>query len=104
MEPLRPTSRILPIPSPPLEVPLPAPSALLGIAGVTGGGSLYRSGNNLFADCGPLDQSPVESRDDVLVFSTEPLETFMAVTGPLTATLYVSSSALDSDFAVGSER
>ena len=50
--------------------------------------------------CGPQDQSPLESRKDVLVFTTAPLTTQLAVTGELTATLYVTSSALDTDFVV----
>ena len=48
---------------------------------------------------GPLDQSEVEARDDVLVYTTPPLEGDMEVTGPVTLTLYASSSACDTDFA-----
>lgn len=43
---------------------------------------------------------PLAARDDVVVFQTEPLETPVEVTGPLSATLYVSSSAPDTDFTV----
>jgi hypothetical protein len=47
---------------------------------------------------GPVDQRPVETRDDVLCFTsvvlTEPLE----VTGHVSLTLYASSSAPDTDF------
>ena len=39
-------------------------------------------------------------RDDVLVFQTEPLEQAVEVTGPITARLSVSSSALDTDVMV----
>lgn len=39
-------------------------------------------------------------RDDVLVFQTEPLEQAVEVTGPITARLSVSSSALDTDLMV----
>lgn len=39
-------------------------------------------------------------RDDVLVFETEPLEQALEVTGPITARLSVSSSALDTDLMV----
>ncbi|GAA2667256.1 CocE/NonD family hydrolase [Streptomyces lunalinharesii] len=47
---------------------------------------------------GPLDQSPLHDRDDVLVFTSEVLEEPFEVTGPVTATLFVSSSAVDTDF------
>jgi putative CocE/NonD family hydrolase len=39
-------------------------------------------------------------RDDVLVFQTEPLEQAVEVTGPVTARLSVSSSALDTDLMI----
>lgn len=38
-------------------------------------------------------------REDVLVFDTDPLEEAVDVTGPITARLWVSSSARDTDFA-----
>jgi uncharacterized protein len=47
---------------------------------------------------GPRDQRPVENRDDVLVYSLGPLERDLEVTGPVTATLYVKSTAVDTDF------
>ena len=47
---------------------------------------------------GVYDQRPVEGREDVLVYSTPPLESDMEVTGPITVTLYASSSAHDTDF------
>ena len=47
---------------------------------------------------GPADQSPVEGRDDVLVYSTAPLDVAVEVTGPVSATLHVSSAAVDTDF------
>ncbi len=49
---------------------------------------------------GSFDQSEVESRKDVLVYTTSPLKEGIEVTGPITATLYVSSSARDTDFTV----
>ena len=49
---------------------------------------------------GAVDQGRVEVRDDVLVYSTPPLETGIELTGPITAILYVSSSAKDTDFTV----
>ena len=48
---------------------------------------------------GPHDRRPVERRDDVLVYTSQPLEQDLEVTGPVTATLYASSSARDTDFA-----
>jgi putative CocE/NonD family hydrolase len=59
-----------------------------------------RGGNNLTIPAGPMDQRPVEGRADVLVFTTEPLAAPIEVTGPLTARLWVSSSAPDTDFTV----
>ena len=47
---------------------------------------------------GPLDQSPVESRKDVLVYTSAPLTAPIEVTGPVRTVLYVSTSANDTDF------
>jgi putative CocE/NonD family hydrolase len=47
---------------------------------------------------GPRDQRSVENRDDVLVYSIGPLAKDIEVTGPVTATLFVKSSAVDTDF------
>jgi putative CocE/NonD family hydrolase len=47
---------------------------------------------------GPFDQSEIELREDVLVYSTPPLETDVEVTGPVTVTLYAASTARDTDF------
>ena len=49
---------------------------------------------------GPFDQRPNESRPDVLVFSTPPLERDVEVTGYVTAELYAATSAPDTDFTV----
>ena len=46
---------------------------------------------------GPRDQESVEQRQDVLVYSTPVLTKNVEVTGPITAKLYVSSSAPDTD-------
>jgi putative CocE/NonD family hydrolase len=43
---------------------------------------------------------PLASRQDVLVFQTEPLDESVEVTGPLSAKLWVSSSAPDTDITV----
>jgi len=47
---------------------------------------------------GAFDQSAIERRADVLVYSTEPLAEDLEVTGPVKLTLYASSSAPDTDF------
>jgi uncharacterized protein len=47
---------------------------------------------------GPRDQKDVEGRQDVLVYSTPPLELSMEVTGPVTLDLFAKSSAVDTDF------
>lgn len=52
------------------------------------------------APAGAYDQSKVELRSDVLVYSTKPLKQGVEVTGPLKAVLFVSSSAPDTDFTV----
>jgi uncharacterized protein len=46
----------------------------------------------------PSDQRPIEKRRDVLVYSTDPLPADLEVTGPVTLTLWVASSARDTDF------
>jgi len=50
------------------------------------------------APAGSFDQSEVEKRQDVLVYSTQPLEEDISVVGPISVTLFVSSSAKDTDF------
>jgi uncharacterized protein len=49
---------------------------------------------------GALDQRAEETRDDVLVYNTEPLKEGIEVSGPIDVTLYVSSDAKDTDFTV----
>jgi len=49
---------------------------------------------------GPADQREVESRNDVLVYTSPPLRDGLRMAGPLKAELYVSSSALDTDMVV----
>jgi putative CocE/NonD family hydrolase len=50
------------------------------------------------APLGPYDQSELEKRADVLVYSTPPLDKPVEVTGPITLTLYAASSAEDTDW------
>jgi uncharacterized protein len=47
---------------------------------------------------GPYDQRAVEQRGDVLVYTTPPLAAGTEVTGPVSVTLYASSSAPDTDW------
>jgi len=47
---------------------------------------------------GPDDYASIQRRDDVLVYTTEPLEHDTEVTGPVRVDLYASSSAPDTDF------
>ena len=55
-------------------------------------------GANLSGTRGPYDQRPVESRPDVLVFTTPVLEEYLEITGKVVVRLYASSSAVDTDF------
>ena len=57
-------------------------------------------GRNLFLDAGPKDQAPLESRRDILVFTTSPLEEDLEVTGRLFVKLFVTSNVADTDFVV----
>ena len=47
---------------------------------------------------GPMDQRLVERRTDVLVYTTKPLKQDLEVIGPVRASLYVTTSAKDTDF------
>jgi putative CocE/NonD family hydrolase len=47
---------------------------------------------------GPYDQRPIERRDDVLVYTSAPLERDLELTGPVELRLYAASSARDTDF------
>lgn len=49
---------------------------------------------------GPVDQRMIGRRDDVLVYTSDPLEHDLEVTGPLEMVLYAASSARDTDFTV----
>jgi uncharacterized protein len=49
---------------------------------------------------GPLDQRALEARDDVLVYTSAPLERDLEVVGPVEMVLYAASSARDTDWIV----
>jgi putative CocE/NonD family hydrolase len=62
------------------------------------GGPTSLPGRMMKPSAGPLDQRPLERREDVLVYTSAPLERPLEVTGPLELVLYAASSALDTDF------
>ncbi|MCK5703707.1 MAG: CocE/NonD family hydrolase, partial [Cyclobacteriaceae bacterium] len=45
-------------------------------------------------------QDIIEQRNDVIIFETEPLQDSLTIAGSVTAVLFASSSALDTDFSV----
>jgi uncharacterized protein len=62
------------------------------------GGNVCCTGNAVAG--GAFDQRKMEARSDILVYSSEPLREGIEVSGPIEATLYVSSDAKDTDFTV----
>lgn len=74
-----------------------APNALTRLMVVQGGAD-QRTRPDLHG-CAP-PYGPLESRPDVLLFATEPLDEPLEVTGPIAATLYLSSDAPDTDLFV----
>jgi putative CocE/NonD family hydrolase len=56
-------------------------------------------GQELSLPPGPRDQRAIEERDDVLVFSTAPLDKPLEVTGRVRVRLWASTSARDTDYA-----
>lgn len=51
-------------------------------------------------DAGSFDQRQMEEREDILVYTTEPLQEGIEVSGTIGITLYVSSDVKDTDFTV----
>lgn len=66
----------------------------------TVGGASFLPGLFVGRNSGPKDQARVEAREDVLVFTSEPLEKPVEVTGLVTTTLWVESSAVTCDWTV----
>jgi putative CocE/NonD family hydrolase len=62
------------------------------------GGNVCCTGNAIQA--GSFDQQKVETRQDILVYTSEPFKDGIEISGPITPTLYVSSDAKDTDFTV----
>jgi putative CocE/NonD family hydrolase len=57
-------------------------------------------GQNLNLPSGPYDQTSVENRDDVLIFTSDVLTEPYEATGAIKAKLFVSSDCPDTDFTV----
>ena len=62
------------------------------------GGNVCCTGNAITA--GSFDQQKMEARQDILVYTTDPLAEGAEVSGTIEITLYVSSDAKDTDFTV----
>lgn len=63
-----------------------------------GGGFDQRESDDVYGSREPF--LPLEARPDVLVFQTEPLKEDVEITGAITAELWISSDAVDTDFVV----
>ena len=55
-------------------------------------------GNTLIIEYGVFDQGPAEDRPDVLSFTSDPVESDLEITGPISVTLYAATTAADTDF------
>jgi uncharacterized protein len=64
----------------------------------TNGGATLLPGLMVAVNAGPRDQRVIETRDDVLCYTTAPLERPVEVTGPIELVLFASSTAKDTDF------
>jgi len=64
----------------------------------THGGNVCCEGNAVHP--GAFDQRQMETRNDILVYTTETFKQGTEVSGPINVTLYVSSDAKDTDFTV----
>ncbi len=64
------------------------------------GGNVCCAANTIPGNGGALDQRKMEERSDILVYTSEPLAEGIEVSGPITATLYVSSDVKDTDVTV----
>ena len=62
------------------------------------GGNVCCTGNAVQG--GSFDQTKMEQRDDILVYTSEPFKEGVELSGPIDVTLYVSSDAKDTDFTV----
>jgi hypothetical protein len=62
------------------------------------GGNVCCEGNAVTG--GAFDQRGMETRNDILVYTSEPLKEGIEVSGPIDATLYVSSDVKDTDVTI----
>jgi putative CocE/NonD family hydrolase len=62
------------------------------------GGNVCCTGTAVQA--GAFDQRKMETRPDILVYTSEPFKEGIEISGPIEPTLYVSSDAKDTDFTV----
>jgi putative CocE/NonD family hydrolase len=68
-----------------------------GEKGIVNGGGFDQRGRTDLIAC--KDTARLETRPDVIVFRTAPLEEDVEITGPIKVQLWVSSSAVDTDFS-----
>ena len=57
-----------------------------------------KRGSTLIIPHGVEDQRSVEERQDVLVYTSDPLQRDLEITGPISVRLFASSTAVDTDF------
>ncbi len=62
------------------------------------GGNVCCTGNAVKG--GAYDQQGMETRQDILVYTTDPLKEGIEITGFIESTLYISSDAKDTDFTI----
>ncbi|WP_273566821.1 CocE/NonD family hydrolase [Maribacter halichondriae] len=62
------------------------------------GGNVCCTGNAVKG--GAFDQRQMETRQDILVYTSEPLQNGVEISGFIESTLYVSSDAKDTDFTI----
>ena len=87
-------NEIVPTPD---RVTLASPISLMRVMVIQGGAD-QRTRPETHGAVAPY--GPLEHRDDVLAFMTEPLAADIEVTGPIEATIYLSSDAPDTDLFV----
>ncbi len=61
------------------------------------GGNVCCAANTIPGNGGALDQRKMEAREDILVYTSEPLTDGIEVSGPITVTYYISSDVKDTD-------
>ncbi len=64
------------------------------------GGNVCCAANTIPGNGGALDQRKMEDRPDILVYTSDPFTRDTELSGPITATLYISSDVKDTDVTV----